>query len=68
MYNSNYLGCLSGLDVACLTGVVSLVLLVVAFASPYWLVSWEDTRSPFVRSGQAEQSGTSLWLKIPDIL
>jgi hypothetical protein len=40
----------SGLEVACMSGVASLVLLLVAFASPYWLVSWEDTQSPFVRS------------------
>ena len=42
---------LSGSDLAGLVGLLSLVLLVVSHASPSWLVSWQDTQSPFVRMG-----------------
>ena len=30
---------------------VAGLLLLMAFASPYWLVSWEDTQSPFKNMG-----------------
>ena len=42
---------LSGSDLASLVGLLSLVLLIISHASPSWLVSWEDTQSPFVRMG-----------------
>ena len=45
---------LTGMDVACLAGVWSLILLLISMAAPYWLVSWEDTQSPFVRLGPWE--------------
>ena len=44
-------GRLSGSDLAGLAGLLALVLLVVSHASPSWLVSWQDTQSPFVRMG-----------------
>jgi hypothetical protein len=49
IYLTSGYGNISGVELASLTGLVSLVLLVVAFASPYWLVSWQDTNSPFIR-------------------
>jgi hypothetical protein len=45
---------LTGMDIACLAGMWSLVLLVISMAAPFWLVSWEDTQSPFVRLGPWE--------------
>ena len=42
------------LESACWAGVASLLLLLVAMAAPYWLVSWPDTDSPFVRLGPWE--------------
>ena len=29
----------------------SVVLLLMSYASPYWLASWRDTQSPFVNMG-----------------
>ena len=42
---------LSGSDVASIAGAVSLALLIIAHSSPSWLVSWQDTNSPFTRMG-----------------
>ena len=42
---------LSGSDLASSLGLLALVLLIISHASPSWLVSWEDTASPFVRMG-----------------
>ncbi len=36
---------------ACLSAFAGGVLLIVSFASPYWLVSWEGTQSPFKNMG-----------------
>jgi len=36
---------------SCVAGFVGGVLLLMAFCSPYWLQSWEDTQSPFVSMG-----------------
>lgn len=38
-------------DMASLVGVAGLFLLVISFASPSWLVSWQDTQSPFIGMG-----------------
>ena len=38
-------------DLASLVGVAGLFLLVISFASPSWLVSWQDTQSPFIGMG-----------------
>ena len=42
---------LASADLASLVGVAGLFLLVICFASPSWLVSWQDTQSPFVGMG-----------------
>ena len=34
-----------------MTAFVGGLLLVMSFASPYWLVSWENTESPFKNMG-----------------
>merc|ERR1712001_758873 len=36
---------------ACIAGFVGGVFWLIAFASPYWLSSWEDTQSPFSNMG-----------------
>ena len=38
-------------DLASLVGLAGLCLLVICLASPSWLVSWQDTQSPFVGMG-----------------
>jgi len=42
------------IEAACWSGLVATLLLVVAMAAPYWLVSWQDTQSPFLRMGPWE--------------
>lgn len=42
------------IEATCWCGVMASLLLVVAMAAPYWLVSWEDTESPFLRMGPWE--------------
>ena len=42
------------IEATCWCGLVASLLLVVAMAAPYWLVSWEDTESPFLRMGPWE--------------
>ena len=42
------------IEVACWSGLVATLLLIVAMAAPYWLVSWQDTQSPFLRMGPWE--------------
>ena len=42
------------IEASCWSGVVATLLLVVAMAAPYWLVSWQDTQSPFLRMGPWE--------------
>jgi len=36
---------------ACITGFIGGLLLLISFASPYWLQSWGDTNSPFTNMG-----------------
>jgi len=36
---------------ACIAGFVAGLLFLMSFASPYWLVSWADTQSPFSNMG-----------------
>lgn len=38
----------------CIAGFVGGILLLMSFASPYWLVSWNDTQSPFSNMGLLE--------------
>jgi len=38
----------------CIAGFVGAVFILISFASPYWLVSWEDTQSPFANMGLLE--------------
>ena len=42
------------IEASCWSGLVAILLLVVAMAAPYWLVSWQDTESPFLRMGPWE--------------
>lgn len=39
------------LDIGCLTSFTGCILLVISYGSPYWLASWQDTRSPFLNLG-----------------
>eukprot|EP00090_Calanus_glacialis_P028719 TRINITY_DN46094_c0_g1_i1.p1 TRINITY_DN46094_c0_g1~~TRINITY_DN46094_c0_g1_i1.p1 ORF type:complete len:385 (-),score=56.56 TRINITY_DN46094_c0_g1_i1:175-1329(-) len=45
---------LSGLDSCYVAGLCSLVILIISLVAPYWLVSWEDTKSPLIRLGPWE--------------
>ena len=42
------------IEAACWSGLVASLLLVISMAAPYWLVSWQDTESPFLRMGPWE--------------
>jgi len=39
------------LEIGSVFSFVGCLFLVVSFSSPYWLASWEDTRSPFLNLG-----------------
>jgi len=39
------------LDIGCLTSFTGCIFLVISYGSPYWLASWQDTRSPFLNLG-----------------
>jgi len=39
------------LEYGCLLSFTGCIFLVITFSSPYWLASWEDTRSPFLNLG-----------------
>ena len=57
-YQCSYVLCISGvltsMDLTGLLGLFSLLLLIISMSSPYWLTSWADTNSPFVRLGPWE--------------
>jgi len=39
------------LEISCCLSFLGCVFLLISFCSPYWLASWQDTRSPFVNLG-----------------